>query len=264
MHLIFIRHADPDYKNDSLTEKGFREAELLGKRVSAWKNIEHIYVSPMGRAQKTADEVLKNLNLTSSSEKVSVKNWLREFSYPVKERKTGKQRISWDWLPCDYFGEKKFFDVNQFYKSKLLKDANIESYYKEVCSGLDEILESYDYNRLENSTPIYNCFPHLSKEEAEIDTHLHADQKDLDDRNLIFVCHLGVMFVMISHLLGISPVQLWQGFFVTPSSLTILGAQERVPGELVWRIQSLGDVNHLLSNGESVSASGFFGNCLNF
>ena len=37
MHLIFIRHADPDYKIDSLTEKGFREAELLGKRVSAWK-----------------------------------------------------------------------------------------------------------------------------------------------------------------------------------------------------------------------------------
>lgn len=264
MHLIFIRHADPDYKNDSLTEKGFREAELLAKRASSWKNIEHIYVSPMGRAQKTADEILKSLNLTFSSEKVSTLDWLREFSYPVKDLKTGKQRISWDWLPQDYFADKKFFDVNEFYKNKTLKNANIEFYYNQVCSGLDEILETYDYNRLEDSVPIYNCFPHLTQEESQIDTHLQQNQKDLDERNLVFVCHLGVMFVMISHLLKISPVQLWQGFFVAPSSVTILGSQERVPGELVWRIQSLGDVNHLLSNGESVSASGFFGNCLNF
>lgn len=76
------------------------------------------------------------------------------------------------------------------------------------------------------------------------------------------MCHLGVMFAIISHLTGISPVQLWQGFFVAPSSVTVLGAEERVPGEVVFRVQQLGDVRHLAENGESVSASGFFGNCL--
>jgi len=104
--------------------------------------------------------------------------------------------------------------------------------------------------------------PHISKEESLIDTHLEPEQKDLDEKNLVFVCHLGVMFVMLSHLTGISPVQLWQGFFVAPSSVTIVGAEERVPGEVVFRIQQMGDVSHLIGANEKVSASGFFGNCL--
>ena len=29
MHLIFIRHGDPDYTIDSVTEKGKKELELL-------------------------------------------------------------------------------------------------------------------------------------------------------------------------------------------------------------------------------------------
>lgn len=52
MRIIFIRHGDPDYVNDSLTEKGIREAELLAKRVAKWDNITQFYCSPLGRAKK--------------------------------------------------------------------------------------------------------------------------------------------------------------------------------------------------------------------
>ena len=31
MQFLIIRHGDPDYVHDSLTEKGFREAELLAR-----------------------------------------------------------------------------------------------------------------------------------------------------------------------------------------------------------------------------------------
>ena len=31
MRLLFIRHAEPDYSTDTLTEKGRREAALLAK-----------------------------------------------------------------------------------------------------------------------------------------------------------------------------------------------------------------------------------------
>ena len=105
--------------------------------------------------------------------------------------------------------------------------------------------------------------PHLTKEEALTDTHLNPFQKNLDEKNIVFVCHLGSMFACISHLTGISPVQLWQSFFVAPSSVTVLGAQERIPGEVNFRIQQLGDVSHLTENNESPSASGFFGNVIN-
>ena len=31
MRLLFIRHGEPDYEKDSLTEKGFREAGYLAE-----------------------------------------------------------------------------------------------------------------------------------------------------------------------------------------------------------------------------------------
>ena len=49
MRLIFIRHGDPDYENDTLTEKGWREAKLLSERTKNW-TVDDIYVSPLGRA----------------------------------------------------------------------------------------------------------------------------------------------------------------------------------------------------------------------
>ena len=33
MRLLMIRHGDPDYEKDSLTETGWREAELLARRL---------------------------------------------------------------------------------------------------------------------------------------------------------------------------------------------------------------------------------------
>ena len=52
MRLIFIRHGDPDYEKDSLTEKGRREAALLCGRLLRL-DIGDIYVSPLGRARDT-------------------------------------------------------------------------------------------------------------------------------------------------------------------------------------------------------------------
>ena len=33
MNIYIIRHAEPDYARDSLTEKGWHEAELLSRRL---------------------------------------------------------------------------------------------------------------------------------------------------------------------------------------------------------------------------------------
>ena len=34
MRILIIRHGDPDYENDTLTQKGWREADLLAKRLA--------------------------------------------------------------------------------------------------------------------------------------------------------------------------------------------------------------------------------------
>ena len=41
MRIVFIRHGEPDYSKDSLTPKGWREAELLAKRISKW-NVSNV------------------------------------------------------------------------------------------------------------------------------------------------------------------------------------------------------------------------------
>ena len=61
MRILFIRHGEPDYAKDDLTDTGVRQAELLAQRLKD-EGIEEIWSSPLGRAQRTArisSEVLK-------------------------------------------------------------------------------------------------------------------------------------------------------------------------------------------------------------
>ena len=64
MKLIIIRHGDPDYSIDSLTEKGWKEAEYLADRI-AKLDVKQFYVSPRGRAKDTASLTLQKMNRTA-------------------------------------------------------------------------------------------------------------------------------------------------------------------------------------------------------
>ena len=256
MKLIFIRHGDPDYKHNTVTAKGAREAALLAERASAWKDIAGVFVSPYGRAADTAKPLVETLGLTAET-----MPWLREFDHHIIYPRTGAEKAAaWDWFPQDFYGEELLFDRKRWHQLPAFRDGELEAHYTAVCDGFDGVLARYGYERTARHTPIYRCEPHLTPAQAATDTHLQPLQADFDSRNLVFVCHLGVMFAIIAHLAGISPMQLWQGFFVAPTSVTVLGAEERVPGEVVFRVQTLGDIRHLTEHGEPPSASGFFGN----
>ncbi|MCR5122621.1 MAG: histidine phosphatase family protein [Ruminococcus sp.] len=53
MRLIFVRHGEPDYINDCLTENGIIQAECTAERLRD-EPITAVFSSPMGRAFKTA------------------------------------------------------------------------------------------------------------------------------------------------------------------------------------------------------------------
>ena len=65
MKLLIIRHGDPDYTIDSLTEKGWKEAEYLSERLEKL-NVKEFYVSSMGRAKDTASFTLKKMGRTAT------------------------------------------------------------------------------------------------------------------------------------------------------------------------------------------------------
>ena len=63
MRLIIVRHGDPNYEIDSLTQTGWKEAELAADRLSKM-DIKDFYVSSLGRAQDTASCTLKKMHRT--------------------------------------------------------------------------------------------------------------------------------------------------------------------------------------------------------
>lgn len=233
MRIILIRHAEPNYAIDSLTEKGFREAKLLAERVKNWK-VDRFFASPLGRAQDTA-----SFSLEACHAEATTLDWLQEFYYPIREEGAEKTRIAWDFMPAFFTKQNALHDKDAWMHTPLMQSGELAKYYEMVGEGLNGILAEYGYQACGGG--------------------LYAvDEKAKRDATIVFFCHLGVSFVMLSHLLGIATPALWQGFFVAPSSVTIAASEERIEGEAAFRVQVMGDTRHLYEGKEPISASGYF------
>ena len=62
MRIIFVRHGEPDYARDCLTDEGRRQAAAAAERL-AGEGISEIYASPCGRAMETARYTARRLGL---------------------------------------------------------------------------------------------------------------------------------------------------------------------------------------------------------
>lgn len=236
MRIIFIRHGDPDYSIDSLTEKGRREAKLLSDRVCNW-DVKQFYCSPLGRAKATADYTLNKLK-----REAIIYPWLREFYGHVENPANGNKGICWDFMPDYWTYHEGMYDKDNWAVSDIMKKSSndILVEWNAVKDGIDMILANHGYVRHDRYYKV---------------------EKHNDDTIVIF-CHLGVTMVMMAHLLGISAPVLWHGFYLAPTSVTILNSEERIDGNAYFRCQVMGDTSHLLAGGEPISDSGFFAESL--
>ncbi len=242
MRIIFIRHGDPDYQNDTLTEKGIREATLLSERVAKWDNITQFYCSPLGRAQKTA-----SYSLEKTGREAITYEWLKEFSYFIDDPVTGRHSVPWDFMPAYWTQIPQMYDKEDWKKTEIYRsNPELLPAYEEVCEGLDNLLSTYGYKR-------YNNYYVTTPKDTNA-SHLDADAQD----TIVIFCHLGITCMMMSHLLGVSPAILLHGFYLAPTSVTILCSEERMRGDAFFRAQVMGDTSHLLLGGEPISATGYF------
>ncbi len=62
MRIVFVRHGEPDYALDCLTETGRKQAAAAAVRLER-EGISEIYASPMGRAAQTAAYTAERLGL---------------------------------------------------------------------------------------------------------------------------------------------------------------------------------------------------------
>lgn len=223
MKLLFIRHGDPDYSIDSLTEKGRKEAEYLSERLSSMK-IDAFFTSPLGRAKDTASPTLKKMNRTAEEFE-----WLREFHAPVFRPDLPDQLdVPWDFLPQDLAADERFYQYEHWHETPVMQEGNVKEAYLWVTSNFDLLLKRFGYIRE----------PH----------YYRALQSNND--TLAFFCHFGVQAVILSHLLGISPMIVLHGFCAAPTSVTTVVTEERRKGIASFRILSFGDISHLYAKDE--------------
>lgn len=231
MKILLIRHGEPDYVHDTLTPRGWREAELLADRLCA-SPADAWYVSPLGRARDTARATLERLG-----REATVLSWLQEFRGTLLDPRTGDPSIIWDLLPQYWTRCPEFFDRDGWLQNPLIRTGDSGEIYRETTEGLDALLAAYGYRR---------------------DGMLYRTEANRRDTIALF-CHFGIACMMLSHLLGISPMALLHGFIMPPTSITTLVTEERVKGEVWFRCTGFGDVSHLCAAGETPSLSGQFG-----
>lgn len=232
MRLIFIRHAEPDYAHNTITEKGWKEARLLAPRVQQW-DVTRFYCSPLGRARHTSQP-----SLEACRRNAVILDWLQEFpveAYNVVNRRTA---TCWDMYPEVWTEQPELYSKDRWTEAPLLRGTAAEAEFARVSGGLDALLASYGYHRHHN--------------------YYHVDDIAARDATLVCFCHLGVSCVMLGYLLGISPMVLLHGLFIPASSVTVVQTEERIPGCAAFRAQTIGDTAHLYVGREPVSVMASF------
>ena len=229
MKLLIVRHGDPDYAIDSLTETGWVEAELLSQRLTQM-DIKAFYCSPLGRARDTAVPTLQKLG-----REAEIMPWLREFA-PKVRKPDGHGDVSWDWLPQDWALRDYFYDKDRWMEAPEFQAGNVGQEARWVWDELDKLLARHGYRRQGN---------------------LYRAENPNED-TIVFFCHFGLECVLLAHLLNVSPMQLWHGTCAAPTSVTTLITEERREGIAYFRMGSFGDISHLYAAGRAPSFSARF------
>ncbi len=231
MRILIVRHGDPDYEHDCLTEKGKREAALLAEKLKR-ENITAFYSSPLGRAKETCLAVAKAMG---REKEIVTLDWLREFNHTVRFPSGREHGIPWDMLPEEWTSEQKLYGA-EWYDHACYTGSDVKDAYLSVVESLDSLIKNHGYVRDGN---IYRA------EKANRDT-------------IALFCHYGLECVLLSRLCDVPPVLLWHHFVAAPTSVTTLYTEERRAGKAVFRCAGFGDTGHLYAGGEPASFSARF------
>ena len=231
MRILLIRHAEPDYTVDSLTEKGHTEAELLSRRLSRY-DIRDYYTSPLGRARDTAAYTLDREERTAE-----VLPWLREFSGSYPDPETGKRRIvAWDVKPRIWTAFPGVMNIDTWCSASVFDGGDVREIWKQTTDGIDALLSRYG---IVKDGPVWKC-------------------RENGDYTIALFCHFGISMAIVGYLTDISPMILWHHTLCLPSSLSEIVTEERIKGEVSFRVTKLGDLTHLEASGENRSTAGLF------
>jgi len=223
MLLYIVRHGDPIYVTDTLTERGKVQAEAVGKRIRDSK-IDRIFTSPMGRARETAEPACRMLGLEPQ-----IEEWTREIHEGVLTPFPDGQPKSISRLQNTVFREKGY--INLSYDEAFTCQGINQSTMKETVAFLEErgndFLERLGY-RAENG--VYRIL------------------RPNEEKVALF-CHAAFTRAWLSTLLHVPLHMMWSSFNITHTGVTILEFRNNPDGFTAPRCLCLSDMSHLYAEG---------------
>lgn len=221
MLLYIVRHGDPIYETDSLTERGKLQAEAVGKRMFDAK-IDRIFSSPMGRAMETAEPACRLLGLEKN-----IEEWTHEL---------GAERIT----PFPDGNPKSITFVQNTY---FLENGANELSYKDSfdCPGINQSQMKSAASYIEERGKDF-----LRRLGYQEENGVYRILKNNEERVALF-CHVGFAKTWLSSLLHIPFHIMWASFDYTHTGVTVIEFKNNENGITAPRCLCYSDVSHLYS-----------------
>lgn len=244
MRLVFVRHGEPDYEHDCLTENGRVQAKSTAVRLAKEK-FSAIYSSPMGRARETASYTAQGRGLD-----IKILDFMHEIDWGDVRDAAGSDdaannagatgvdvrsgsaqtepKLEYDGHPW-ILGYKLLTEEPEYIGSpdwrnhRYFKNNICTQYYEKISKKFDEFLLGYGLRRKNN---LYLC------------------EKKCDETIALFA-HGGSGSIMLSHVLNFpfTTVLVTTPFGVCSITIIEFGVDE---GKLtIPRLELFNDMNHI-------------------
>jgi probable phosphoglycerate mutase len=212
MKVLLIRHADPDYRRDTITETGHRQARRLAEELDRY-DVGEILSSSYGRAIDTAAYSAKLLGL-----EMSAHDWLREVNGNYNPGCPGT---------LAYHGADLFADG---------RPVSIENWAERV---------PYGAHTREHSRALLESFRTFMQSHGYRQEGLRYRATERAERKTVAVfCHAGAILTLLAELLHIPIPVVYAQFTIDPASVTVLRLEEK-DGYGVFRLEGLNDTSCL-------------------
>lgn len=184
MKIYIVRHGDPDYKKDCLTELGHLQAEAVAQRLKSI-HFDCIFSSPFGRAVETAEHIVKYHDGIS----VELLSFMREITWGPKGGSPSSAYNPWD-VVSKFVSNGHEINNHDWTDNGPLSDNLVCGIIKNIALESDVWLEKLGYTR-----------------EGE-----YYRVGDVKYNNIMITCHGGSSFGLISRLLNL-PFSFMCGYF---------------------------------------------------
>jgi broad specificity phosphatase PhoE len=227
VRVYVIRHADPDYANDTITRQGHIEARALSERLADYK-LDTIFASPLGRAQDTARYSSERIGLPIHTE-----GWLTELNLRVS---IGSRHDVAAWnVPGDKIRSRSGTgDSSVWTSAPEIRIPLVETAIESVANASDEFFRRLGFERNDHRYSIL----------------------EPNNRQIAVFCHNGLGLTWMAHILAVPTSLMWGSFWLSPSSVSTLLFEEHSSGWATPRCLCISDTSHLSTLGIPVQTGG--------